>query len=222
VAFPEAEVRALLAACHRRCCICHRFCGFKMELDHMIPRYEGGPDTIDNAIPVCFECHAEIHAYNDQHPRGRKCRPEELRLHKQQWLDMCKQGGVFLASIPPRTDVGPIQALIDELEFNQATAACAAEVPHLLTSAHFALTQFDRCISEAVLSLLELDLKERLINAYAAMRRANNQIDAIAPARSGEAQALAVNRTRDRLNETSPLIQEALARLRQVLAPEGD
>ena len=188
----------------------------------MISRYEGGPDTIDNAIPVCFECHAEIHAYNDQHPRGRKYRPEELRLHKQQWLDMCKQGGVFLASIPSRTDVGPIQALIDELEFNQAIAARAPEVPHLLTSAHFALTQFDRCISEGVLSLLELDLKERLINAYAAMRRANNQIDAIAPARSGEAQALAVNRTRDRLNETLPLIQEALARLRQVLAPEGD
>jgi hypothetical protein len=129
---------------------------------------------------------------------------------------------VFLASIPPRTDVGPIQALIDELEFNQAIAARAAEVPHLRTSAHFALTQFDRCISEGVLSLLELDLKERLINAYAAMRRANNQIDAIAPARSGEAQALAVNRTRDRLNETLPLIQEALARLRQVLAREGD
>jgi hypothetical protein len=193
-----------------------------MELDHMVPRADGGPDNIDNAIPVCFECHAEIHAYNDRHPRGRKYRPEELRLHKEQWLEACRRGGAFLASIPARTDVGPIQALLDELEFNQAIAARADDVPRLLTSAHFALTQFERCISEGVLSLLEPDLKERLINAYAAMRRANSQIDAIAPARSGEAQALAVNRTRDRLNETLPLIQEALARLRQVLAPEGD
>ena len=222
MAFPDAEARALLAACHRRCCICHRFCGFKMELDHMVPRYEGGPDSIDNAIPVCFECHAEIHAYNDSHPRGRKYRPEELRLHKEQWLEVCRQGGVFLASIPPRTDVGPIQALVDELEFNQAIAARAEEVAHLQTSAHFALTQFERCISEGVLSLLQPDLKEHLINACAAMKRANNQIDIIGPARSGDAQAHAVNRTRDRLKETQPLIRDALAQLRQVLAPEGD
>jgi hypothetical protein len=58
--------------------------------------------------------------------------------------------------------------------------------------------------------------------SWISLTREAAQVDAIAPARSGEAQALAVNRTRDRLNETLPLIQEALARLRQVLAPEGD
>src|SRR2546425_8278060 len=120
MAFPEKDATALLAACHRRCCICHRYCGVKMELDHIIPKAEGGPDTIDNAIPVCFECHAEIHAYNDRHPRGRKYRSEELRQHKKQWLALCKSSVSVLASIPPRTDVGPLQALIDELEFNQA------------------------------------------------------------------------------------------------------
>ena len=71
------------------------------------------------------------------------------------------------------------------------------------------------------MSLLQPNLKEHLINAYAAMKRANNQIDVIAPARSGDAQAIAVNRTRDRLKETQPLIRDALAQLRKVLAPEG-
>ena|SRR2546425_9170817 len=96
MAFPEKDATALLAACHRRCCICHRYCGVKMELDHIIPKAEGGPDTIENAIPVCFECHAEIHAYNDQHPRGRKFRPEELQLHKQQWVESAERQPTFL------------------------------------------------------------------------------------------------------------------------------
>jgi len=68
--FPQKDVDELLAACHRRCCICHRFCGVKIETDHMTPRDEVGPSTIDNAIAVCFECPAEIHSYNDRHPRG--------------------------------------------------------------------------------------------------------------------------------------------------------
>ena len=89
--FPQDKAVELLARCHRRCCICHRFCGVKMELDHMVPRADGGSSEIDNAIPVCFECHAEIHAYNDKHPRGRKFQPAELKLHKDQWLAFCEK-----------------------------------------------------------------------------------------------------------------------------------
>ncbi len=88
--FPADAVSKLLADCHRRCCICHRFCGVKMETDHIVPRADNGPDDIDNAIAVCFECHAEIHLYNDRHPRGREFRPEELRRHRDQWLEVCR------------------------------------------------------------------------------------------------------------------------------------
>ena len=206
MAFPDREATELLAACHRRCCICHRFCGVKMELDHMVPSADGGPDTIDNAIPVCFECHAEIHAYNDRHPRGRKIKQDELRLHKEQWLELCKTSAQFLGSVPGRTDVGPIQALIDELEFDKAVAASAEDVPRLTTSAKFAIVQFERAISEGVLSLLDPELKHLLIDAYAVMTRANTQIDAIAPARSGDPHAHAVNHARDRLKEAEPRI----------------
>src|ERR1041384_1578180 len=38
---------------HRRCCICHRFCGYKIETDHIIPMSEEGHDDIENALPVC-------------------------------------------------------------------------------------------------------------------------------------------------------------------------
>ncbi|MFL5327559.1 MAG: HNH endonuclease [Gemmataceae bacterium] len=68
--FLQKDADKLLIQCHRRCCICHRFCGSKMELDHMLPKEQGGDNTIENAIALCFECHAEVHAYNDKHPRA--------------------------------------------------------------------------------------------------------------------------------------------------------
>src|SRR5437773_11713365 len=108
----------MLVACHRRCCICHRFCGVKMELDHIIPQGEKGSDDIENAISVCFECHAEIHLYNDKHPRGRKYHSDELRQHKEQWLNICSDYPQALTDCRGPEDVGPLQALIDELDFN--------------------------------------------------------------------------------------------------------
>jgi 5-methylcytosine-specific restriction endonuclease McrA len=120
MSFNRDEVDSLLAACHRRCCICHRFCGVKMETDHIRPAADGGNDNIANAIPVCFDCHAEIHSYNDKHPRGRKFTPTELAMHKQHWLKLCsEQPDVGLLS-PGRSDgeVGPLQALVDEIEYN--------------------------------------------------------------------------------------------------------
>src|ERR1700732_2746446 len=89
--FKGSEFEKLLAACHRCCCVCHRYCGVKMEIDHIIPQGDRGPGTYENAIPVCFECHAEIHSYNLNHPRGRKFQPDELRAHRDQWLTICKE-----------------------------------------------------------------------------------------------------------------------------------
>ena len=84
----------------------------------MVPRAKGGSDLIKNAIPLCFECHAEVHTYNTEHPRGRKFTPSELRKHKKQWLSICAaQPGALLAPMVP-ADVGPVQALVDELTLN--------------------------------------------------------------------------------------------------------
>ena len=87
--FKQNEVDDLLIKCHRRCCICHRYCGVRMEIHHIIPKSEGGSDAIDNAIAVCFDCHAEIKHYNPKHPRGRCFTPNELKGHKEQWSAFC-------------------------------------------------------------------------------------------------------------------------------------
>lgn len=220
--FSDKEAIELLAQCHRRCCICHRFCGFKMELDHIDPKGENGPDTIDNAIPVCFECHAEIHAYNDKHPRGRKYRPEELKKHKEQWLELCKSSAAFLASMPPRTDVGPFQALMDELEFNRAVATTADDLPVIGAIALFEVVMFDRCVSEGILSLLKPELKQTLIDAYVVLKRLNTQIGAISNfPRNTDSWANTVNGARDGLGAAKPIIEKAMTALTEVLSRES-
>ena len=190
--FNREEVDELLTACHRRCCICHRFCGVKMETDHIVPRADGGPDDIENAIPVCFECHAEIHSYNDQHPRGRKFRPEELRLQKDQWLEVCRNRPEILINATRNADVGPLQALIDELEFN---AAVAGVREHQFQGCLFYDEQFRRAIREGAIATLRDDLKTQILAAYVAIGRANQQISAVMihPPR-GNAWAEAINR----------------------------
>jgi hypothetical protein len=40
--FKPTDADELLVACHRRCCICHRYCGIKIELHHIEPRRGGG------------------------------------------------------------------------------------------------------------------------------------------------------------------------------------
>lgn len=109
------ELEKLLASCHRCCCVCHRFCGSKIEIDHIVQQADEGPDTYENAIPVCFECHADIHSYNLNHPRGRKFQPDELRAHRDQWLSICKEHPeIFRSGSVARAEVGPLQSLIDE------------------------------------------------------------------------------------------------------------
>lgn len=168
--FNRKEVSELLAKCHRRCCICHRFCGTKIETDHIDQIAEGGGGNIENAIPVCFECHAEIHSYNIKHPRGRKFQPEELREHKKQWLKICEEKPEIFIAAGWDSDVGPLQALIDELEFNQVVAqkTIRGEMGCL-----FQEKQFQRAINEGSISILIDDLKMLILEAYAVIGHTN-------------------------------------------------
>jgi len=169
--FKRDEVSKLLIDVHRRCSVCHRFCGVKIETDHIIPEADGDTHEIENAIPVCFECHADIHSYNDRHPRGRKFMPDELRGHKEQWLEICKQSPEILVSSCRTADVGPLQALIDELEFNAVVSSTLNN-----RGALFSDEQFRRAIAHGAIATLESGLKQAILEAYAATSRANQRI----------------------------------------------
>ncbi len=209
--FPRDAVDKLLVKCHRRCCICHRFCGTKIETDHIVQPKDGGDDRIGNAIPVCFECHAEIHSYNDEHPRGRKYRSGELRGHKDQWLRICQDNPDALVSATWDSDVGPLQALVDELEYNKAVAEYSSKDKR---GALFQHEQFRRAVTEGMVAVLKAELKTTILEAYASMSRANQHILAeVNQDVKMQSQGSASIRARDALKEASPLVARAWQQL---------
>jgi hypothetical protein len=148
-----------------------------MELDHMVQAADGGADDIGNAIALCFECHAEVHAYNDRHPRGRKFSSDELKAHKAQWLSICERTPDVLLRAHKDTDVGPIQSLIDELDFN---ALVSAQVGPKTIGCRLRDGQFHRAIQSGSISILDDGLRESVLVAYASIGTANHRLDVLA------------------------------------------
>ena len=180
--FPQAAVDDLLAKCHRRCCVCHRFCGIKIETDHIVQKGKGGRDTINNAIALCFECHAEVHLYNDKHPRGRKYHPNELKRHKKQWLQTCKRFPHMLSEPLGQTDGGPLSGMLTELEFNlllMRTSMLGTSVwsGTSMWGCPFEIYQFQRAVSDGILSLLDDSLREMIMHTYADIKNVNHQLE---------------------------------------------
>jgi hypothetical protein len=87
----SAEVRdKALIACNRCCCICHKFCGKKIELHHIQQKADGGDDSFDNCIPLCFDCHADMGKTDPHHPKGKQYSARELIGHRDNWYQKVK------------------------------------------------------------------------------------------------------------------------------------
>lgn len=85
--FPDpVKIKAMLC-CDRHCCLCGKQCSTHIEIHHIEPIDKGGKNTFDNAIPLCYECHAKVAMYNDRHPKGSKYRKKELIERRNQIYD---------------------------------------------------------------------------------------------------------------------------------------
>lgn len=65
---------------HFACCLCH---SVGVEVHHIVPQAEGGPDAEDNAAPLCPSCH-EMYGAN---PTKRRF----IREAREFWYDVCRQ-----------------------------------------------------------------------------------------------------------------------------------
>ncbi|WFA07621.1 HNH endonuclease signature motif containing protein [Tissierella sp. Yu-01] len=92
MSFDKQVSEDALVASERCCCLCHTFCGSKIELHHIKQKAEGGEDTLENCIPLCFNCHAEVKAYNPKHPKGKMYTESELIRHRDNWYEKVKKG----------------------------------------------------------------------------------------------------------------------------------
>lgn len=91
MAWPKEVKDEVLVRCGRHCCICHKFCGLKIELHHIILNSEGGEESLENCIPLCFDCHADQKSYDHKHPKGSKYSREELKGHRENWYKLVSQ-----------------------------------------------------------------------------------------------------------------------------------
>lgn len=53
--FKGSIANQVLVDTGRCCCLCHKFCGTKIELHHIKQKADDGEDTYENCIPLCFD-----------------------------------------------------------------------------------------------------------------------------------------------------------------------
>ena len=193
-----------------------------METDHIVPSAESNDDSIENAIPVCFDCHAEIHAYNPSHPRGRRFTPDELRAHKEQWLRICETRPEIFVEASRQVDIGPLQGLLDELDYNLVISRDLDSIEGL--GFLFRDTQMDRAIREGVISILDEELRVAISVAYGAVSLANESTRAWvnSPEHHGPDYKGTNSKTLKEVQRAIPLIQQARDRLLRFVQSEPD
>ena len=87
--FNQKEADKLLADTGRRCCICGLL--HSVQLHHIVPVEEGGTDDIDNAIPLCPNCHDEVHGHHASGRTTRTYTANELKLHRQGTIELASK-----------------------------------------------------------------------------------------------------------------------------------
>jgi len=87
MAFDPTEAEQLLADCGRQCCICGRL--HRVQVHHIVR----GDDAIENGIPLCPNCHDEVHTGYSQGRTTRTYTPGELKLHRKRTIDQAKRAG---------------------------------------------------------------------------------------------------------------------------------
>jgi hypothetical protein len=99
---------------HFRCCVCR---SVGIEIHHIVPQEESGPDTADNAAPLCPSCH-ELYGAN---PAKRMF----IREARDFWYEICastnKSEGISISDL--NAAVEPLATKSDLLDLRGQFAA---------------------------------------------------------------------------------------------------
>ena len=89
----EVRLEALIA-CHRYCCLCHERKHTRIACHHIIQEADGGPNTFENCIPLCPDCHAEVKAFDIRHHPGMTSySAKELLRRRDDWYAIIQRRG---------------------------------------------------------------------------------------------------------------------------------
>ncbi len=98
--FPEDVKTEALDRAHYSCVVC-RTPSVSLQVHHIIPQGEDGPDTIDNACPLCPNHHADL--------GGNKEKRKMLRQMRDFWWDSCEERGTTFEPIELNRKIAELQ-----------------------------------------------------------------------------------------------------------------
>lgn len=137
---------------HFMCCLCHLA---YVEVHHIIPEAEGGPNTESNAAPLCPACHDMFGA----DPKKRKY----IRQARDLWYEVCEKRyasdpdcleeiAMRLRHVPTKKDLNEavkrVTNLLTAVAMNSRTSTieAAQELSDLTGNFSEALRQWSRCL----------------------------------------------------------------------------
>ena len=82
MAFSEDLKRRVRERAHYACCLCKQT-SMSVEVHHIVPQSENGPDTEDNAAPLCPSCHADFGGNLEKRKR--------VKEQRDWWYAFCQQ-----------------------------------------------------------------------------------------------------------------------------------
>jgi len=88
-----------------------------MELHHIKEKAKGGDDSEANALPVCFDCHAEVGSYNDDHPKGTKYRREELVARRESLYKLVESGALAVQILVAQLSENSVKGTASDVSF---------------------------------------------------------------------------------------------------------
>jgi HNH endonuclease len=143
VAFAQGDVDDLLARTGRMCVICNRLRG--VQVHHIKPRHKGGSDDAANAIPLCPNCHDEVHAGYTEGRTTRAHTENELRGHLERTIALAARH----AALAPGNDDWN-----HDVELVRFYAGCL-DRPAFRTHFHNELSfaGFDQALEDTVLAI---------------------------------------------------------------------
>lgn len=98
MSFDQKEAEALLVDAGRMCCLCGKL--HSVQLHHIVPKEDGGTDDIDNAIPLCPNCHDEVHGRTASGRTTRTYSASELKAHRQRTVETVRKRGAWSPGSP--------------------------------------------------------------------------------------------------------------------------
>lgn len=118
MAFSEVVTREIRRRAHFQCCLCK---ALGIEIHHIVPQAEGGPDTTDNAAPLCPSCH-ETYGAN---PTKRKF----IREARDLWYEICDK-----RYAPETSLLHEVHAVVSNTASKEDVSLLRAEISQALSA----------------------------------------------------------------------------------------